>query len=544
MNISWSRRIISELCAKSGVREVIVCAGARNSPLVSVLARTQGLSVQSFFEERSAGFYALGVARRTDRPVAIVTTSGTAAAELLPAAIEAFHSGVPLILVTADRPKRLRGTGAPQAIDQTGLFGKFVEIELDLEAGEGFDLSEWTRRAPIHLNICLDEPLIDEKHEILEPKISDDAGFAGLAMTKQAAGAEWASLRLLKFLKAEEPLVAVVGRLETEVERETVAELLKRLRVPVYLECNSGLRERVDLSGLALKSGDKVLSWALKKNLFKRVLRIGGVPTVRIWRDLDDPRGTVETLSLTSLPFAGLSRGEMICAEIAPTLMQAMGSPTLDETSARRELSAETKLILDADFEATQMLEALFTEEPLAESSLVNALSKKMAEGALVYVGNSLPIREWDLAAARERVVAVEANRGVNGIDGQLSTYLGLASAGRENWAILGDLTAMYDLAGPWAIGARGEKLDLRMVVINNGGGKIFSRIFGDALFENRHSIRFDGWAKMWSLGYQLWREIPSRIEVQCPTVIEIVPDPEATARFWDRYDGYWKSRD
>ena len=544
MNISWSRKIISELCSKSGVREVIVCAGARNSPLVSVLARTEGLSVQSFFEERSAAFYALGVARRTDRPVALVTTSGTAAAELLPAAIEAFHSGVPLVLVTADRPKRLRGTGAPQAIDQTGLFAKFVEIELDLEAGEGFDLSQWTRRAPVHLNICLDEPLIDETHETLRPEISEKSGFAGLAMTKQAAGPEWASLRLLKFLKAEEPMVAVVGRLETEVERETVAELLKRLRVPVYLEGNSGLRERVDLSGLSLKSGDKVLAWALKKKLFSRVLRIGGVPTVRIWRDLDDPRGTVETLSLTSLPFAGLSRGEMICAEIAPTLMQAMGSPALDETSEHRELSPETKLILDTDFEAAQMLEGLFREEPLAESSLVNSLSKKMADGALVYVGNSLPIREWDLAAARERVVAVEANRGVNGIDGQISTYLGLASAGQENWAIIGDLTAMYDLAGPWAIGARGEKLDLRMVVINNGGGKIFSRIFGDALFENRHSIAFEGWAKMWNLDYQLWREIPSSIAFYKPTVIEIVPDADATARFWDRYDSYWKSRD
>lgn len=120
--------------ADLGVCDVVVCAGARNSPLVAVLDRTIGFRVHSFFEERSAAFFALGRARREQTPAAVITTSGTAAAQLLPAAIEAFHTGVPLILITADRPRRLRGTGAPQTIDQTGLFAKFVETEVDIEA--------------------------------------------------------------------------------------------------------------------------------------------------------------------------------------------------------------------------------------------------------------------------------------------------------------------------------------------------------------------------------------------------------------------------
>src|SRR4051812_46252224 len=124
MNVAWSRKILESLYA-NGVRDVVFCAGARNSPLVMGLEKAKGLQTYSYFEERSAGFFALGLARRTNRPVAVVTTSGTAAANLLPAVIEAFHVGVPLIAVTADRPKRLRGTGAPQAIDQLGLYAKF-----------------------------------------------------------------------------------------------------------------------------------------------------------------------------------------------------------------------------------------------------------------------------------------------------------------------------------------------------------------------------------------------------------------------------------
>jgi 2-succinyl-5-enolpyruvyl-6-hydroxy-3-cyclohexene-1-carboxylate synthase len=549
MNIAWCRKILSRL-HREGVRDVVFCAGARNSPLVAVLAKTTGIKLYSFFEERSAAFFALGVARRSGLPVAIVTTSGTAAAELLPAVIEAFHTGVPLVLLTADRPRRLRGTGAPQAIDQVGLFGKFVAMEFDLEEGEMFSLEHWHRRAPVHLNICFDEPLIDSAVEPLElcplaavGSPEEPRSFAGTSPFAMSTALEWSTVRLTRFLRGSEhtgheagPLVVVVGTLETEAEREAVAKFLLRLRVPVYLEGTSGLREREDLQPFVLRSGDKLLAWALgqgghgKQNLISRVLRIGGVPTVRIWRDLDSERSPVQVLSLTSLPFAGLSRGEMICCKIDECLREVTSTP-------ERNLRAATLLAKDREVEMELL--RLYTDEPLAEPSLIHALSRRIPQDAFVYVGNSLPIREWDLAASFGGEMPIAANRGVNGIDGQLSTFLGMAEPGRENWAVFGDLTTLYDLTGPWAL-AYGEDAAVRIVVVNNGGGRIFSRLFGSSLFENSHSFEFEYWAKMWRLGYQRWTSVPAQAEMARVEVIELVPDAEATKRFWDRYDKLW----
>ncbi|HVS31057.1 MAG TPA: thiamine pyrophosphate-binding protein [Thermoanaerobaculia bacterium] len=149
-NLERARRLVADLRG-AGVRDFCVCAGSRNSPLLAVLGSARE-GLYSFIDERSAAFFALGRAKRDRQPVAVVTTSGTAVAELLPAAVEAFYSAVPLLLVTADRPARFRGTGAPQCIDQLGIFGLYAET----------DLSSWSRTKPLHVNIEFDEPLIDE----------------------------------------------------------------------------------------------------------------------------------------------------------------------------------------------------------------------------------------------------------------------------------------------------------------------------------------------------------------------------------------------
>jgi 2-succinyl-5-enolpyruvyl-6-hydroxy-3-cyclohexene-1-carboxylate synthase len=150
-NLERARRLLADL-REAGVSAFCVCAGSRNSPLLAVIGSTAGVEVYSFVDERSAAFFALGRSKRDGRPVAVVTTSGTAVAELLPAAVEAFYSGVPLLLVTADRPARFRGTGAPQCIDQLGIFGTYAETHLD----------RWSRSKALHINIEFDEPLIDE----------------------------------------------------------------------------------------------------------------------------------------------------------------------------------------------------------------------------------------------------------------------------------------------------------------------------------------------------------------------------------------------
>ena len=145
-NIAAARKVI-ERVRGLGVVDFCVCGGSRNAPLIAALG-----TGYTFVDERSAAFFALGRAKRDGRPVAVITTSGTAAAELLPAAVEAFYSGVPLILITADRPARFRGSGAPQSIEQVGLFGVYATA----------DIERWNRRVPLHINVEFDEPLIDE----------------------------------------------------------------------------------------------------------------------------------------------------------------------------------------------------------------------------------------------------------------------------------------------------------------------------------------------------------------------------------------------
>ena len=149
-SVERASRVIDAVRA-AGVTEFCVCAGSRNAPLLAVLG-TLPVRLFSFIDERSAAFFALGRMKLHGAPVAVVTTSGTAAAELLPAAIEAHYSGALLVLITADRPARFRGTGAPQAIEQLGLFGVYAAT----------DPERWDRRSPLHLNIEFDEPLIDE----------------------------------------------------------------------------------------------------------------------------------------------------------------------------------------------------------------------------------------------------------------------------------------------------------------------------------------------------------------------------------------------
>jgi len=152
-NVERARELI-EMVRGFGVVDFCVCSGSRNAPLIAVISQldagvSAGGRAYSFVDERSAAFFALGRAKRDERPVAVITTSGTAVAELLPATIEAYYSGVPLVLITADRPARYRGTGAPQAIQQESIFGVYASRAT----------SDWNRRMPLHINVEFDEPL-------------------------------------------------------------------------------------------------------------------------------------------------------------------------------------------------------------------------------------------------------------------------------------------------------------------------------------------------------------------------------------------------
>ena len=482
-NLDSASRLIAEVRGR-GAREFCVCAGSRNSPLLAVL----GTGVLSFVDERAAAFFALGRIKRHGSPVAVVTTSGTAAAELLPAAIEAHYSGLPLILITADRPERFRGTGAPQSIEQVGLFGVYAETSLEV----------WSGVRPLHINIEFDEPLLG------------NAGVspAGPAASRAAARTvEREATPALPPARTPPHSIVVIGGLAPR-HRDRVKEFAMKLGAPVYAEPLSGLREDPDLP--LITAGERMIG----RGNFESVIRIGNVPTLRFWRDLETL--DLPVIHFSDLPFPGLTRGEMHPIEALPDL------------EGQRD-----EAFLAADAAQKEKIEQILDEEPRSELAMLRALSRDLSDGARVYLGNSLPVREWDLVATRDRRFVCEANRGANGIDGQLATFLGWCEPDRDNVCVIGDLTAIYDLNAPWIVPQLGHRR-FRIVVVNNGGGRIFGRVAAlrelgpelrERVIENVHGIRFGAWAEMWGIREQ---------------VTELLPDEAASKRVWARYDELW----
>jgi 2-succinyl-5-enolpyruvyl-6-hydroxy-3-cyclohexene-1-carboxylate synthase len=505
----------------AGVRTICLCPGGRNAPLVLAgEAAGNTFDLVSFFEERSASFFAIGRMRRDRAPVAVITTSGTAAAELLPAMLEAAHAGLPLIAVTADRPRRLRGTGAPQTIDQLPLFAAahvpVIDIDQPGELGSLF-----STRGPVHINVCFDEPLVDEPlTEISFPAAGVPDGPESWMDEKKARDICTDFFRSVRY-----PLV-VVSSLDPE-EARALAPWLASLECPLYLEAVSQLRGHRDLQEFSLHAGERILLSSECRAACDGVLRIGGVPTPRFWRQAED----WNVLHVSSVNFPGLgNRSPVVPLEVFAGI-SADFAPRAGNTGP----------LFERDRSIAHGLQQLLESEPRSEAGLVRAFSERLADNARILLGNSLPIREWDLAAHRTADQrSIFANRGVNGIDGLVSTALGLAGADRPAAGVIGDLSALYDLAGLWP-DAQLRDADFTLAVINNAGGKIFDRMFQSAAFLNAHQLRLRGWAEMFGWHYATIHGPSDPFPPGTPRLLEVLPDAEATRRFADGYAELWR---
>lgn len=494
-NEQLALKVITEAVAQ-GVTEFCFCPGARNSPLFTVLQKNTSLKKYFWFEERSAAFFALGRSRASGSPVAVITTSGTAAGELLPAAMEAYYTGVPLLLITADRPRRFRGSGAPQAAEQVGLFGIYAPFTLDVAEGQDCQLNQWNKKSVAHLNVCFEEPFPSP-------------------ISKGAAPLLSGSVDLDTFLAQVRNPFVVVSTLPP-ASRANVVKFLLKLGAPVYLEGISGIANEKALQHLRIRRSEGL--WIASEQAgytIDGVLRIGGVPTFKFWRDLEEKKNSIAVCSISEQPFSGLSWGGV--------------SSELKMPHRSFEGGAKRWIAEDAIF--YQKLLSLFYEVPTAEPSLIYHLSKHISSQAHIYLGNSLPIRHWDLASSNDCAQCITASRGLNGIDGQIATFLGLCNSHSENWAVLGDLTTLYDMAGLWVL--QQLEIAVNLVVINNGGGKIFSKFLSDPSYLNAHDLHFDPLAQLWGMQYECWKTIPTGGSVKGPSrIIEIIPDNAATERF------------
>jgi len=524
---------IIEQAVKIGVRDFCVCPGARNYQLASFLINDQRLTSYFHTDERSAAFFALGKIKKERRPVAVITTSGTAAGEILPAAMEAYYTGLPLMLITADRPRSYRQSGAPQAAEQVNIFGVYTPFQLDLEGGEPFDLEQWNQNYPAHINACFEEPTESEQPPLAlnslnskpkEPTFS----YEGWKINPERVFLEKEGPKhLSRFFQHSNHLFVIVSSLK-EQDREVVVKFLIKLGAPVFLEGQSGLREDDRLAHLRVHRSEKIWAHAQKSNYeIDSVLRIGGVPTFRFWRDLEDKRGNVTLFSVNDVPFTGTSWGTMAFGNISQFFKNFPLQQAFDTKKAAKWLADEK--------EYAKKLHHLLRELPQSQAALVYKLSKIIPEGSTLFLGNSLSIRDWDMVATWEdKKIRCSASRGLNGIDGQIATFLGMMDEHRENWALLGDLTTIYDMNAFWILQyLQNYNYRFRFVVMNNHGGKIFTGKFSDPRFQNPHQIHFEYLAKFWGIDYLRLEDIPHTFSSPSPRlIIELNPHMDQTIEF------------
>jgi 2-succinyl-5-enolpyruvyl-6-hydroxy-3-cyclohexene-1-carboxylate synthase len=504
--------LVDEL-VRAGVADAVVAPGSRSAPLALACGAHPGLRVFSHVDERAAGFFALGLARAARRPVAIVCTSGTAAANLLPAVVEAFHAGVPLVVCTADRPPELRDCAAPQTIDQVRLFGSHVRWFFELGpldatpallrhartvACRAVAIGTGRPPGPVHLNVPLREPLVPATLGALPDALLADALLA--AAPRAARGRDvgpWTHVAApdatpsprtvadvaAALASARRPLV-VAGPLD-DADPDlpaAVATLAVALGAPVLAETASNLR-RAPLLPHLVDAHDVLLRSPTFAADADAVVRLGLPPTSKplaTWlaRRDDVPHVLLDAAGVWTDPAGVVShvvRGALgaTCRALAAALphTRAASLPAAERDTAWaarwRRAGAAARRALAQDAAGAAPFEA----------HAVTALAASLPADARLYVGNSLAVRALDwFWPADAPPVRVLANRGANGIDGFVSSVLGAAAASdAPAVGLCGDLTFLHDLGGLLAVRRHG--LRAVFVVLDNDGGGIFDHL-------------------------------------------------------------------
>ena len=457
--------LVDEWIAK-GLEHVVICPGSRSTPMVLALAARPELSCHVRLDERSAAFVALGIARATRRPVGVLVTSGTAAAELFAAVCEANHAFVPLLLLTADRPPELQGVGAPQAMDQVGLYGSHVREAWsidprDLESGEWRGLAAETYAAtlgaapgPVQLNLMLADPLVGEAGS-LPPRSNEHASVAP----------EQANLdhRAVEALSGRRVLV-VAG--EADYEPEQLAQLAERLGWPVVADPRSGLR---GAGGSVICAADLIARELPEHLVPEAVLRIGGLPASKAVGQL------ITQVSRQGAPVVLLDH---VDRPSDPDHAVTLGQP-----GSLRDLIGSLEGV--ADPAPPGWAEGWAVAESALQAALDLALAGSCTEPAVaraisglagveLVVSSSMPVRDLEaFGRSAPGQGRVHANRGLNGIDGVTSTAIGVALGSRRPTVLLtGDLAFLHDATA--LVDGVGEA-SLDVVVTDNDGGAIFS---------------------------------------------------------------------
>jgi 2-succinyl-5-enolpyruvyl-6-hydroxy-3-cyclohexene-1-carboxylate synthase len=458
---------------------IYFCTGARNHDLLKFFPEDK---IQFEYDERMASFRALGNAKASRVPTAICTTSGTAVSECVSAMLEAKYSDVPLVLISGDRPKKMHGTGAPQTVDHepltVGARGSYFEITLS-------ELADFEIKHPVyplHINVLVDDTKAHGEKVTKSRDLSHFESFLG-------------SLKRPLFLFSH----------EAESMRPFILKFAST-NLPYYAEVMSGGHD------ISIIRTEKKLIELFRKNYFDGVVRIGHTPLSKVWRLLE--QNPLPAFSFDSRNLPGMSFGEVMHMGSKGLMNEAQFWSTLEK--------------VDIPFEGDETVESfvnLTQKYPASELSVMKKLQDALPYDGRVYLGNSLIIRFFEMVQTKR--FRIDGNRGVNGIDGQLATAIGIADTTKETvYCILGDITTRYDLSALAEIPP-----NFKLIIINNRGGRIFDMLKLDKRIVLEHDRDFSLIAPAMGLSYS-----QNIADLKTHQVIELRPTQEET----DKFLGEW----
>lgn len=561
-NYALAGAFVDEL-SRCGLKHVCICPGSRSSPLAIAFARHQSIRKWVHLDERSAAFFALGIAKYIRQPVAVVCSSGTAAANLSPAIIEAFYSGVPLLALTADRPPELHDWGALQTIDQARLFGNHVKWSVDMPtpeitpslvafmratAGRAFTTACQTPAGPVHLNFPFREPLEPSTvSNDLPDDLStwqDDVRYGrngGRQYLKSVPAARAPSQPELQQLATElaskERGLIVCGPAVDSNRAEDVVALAHRLDYPILADCLSQVRCGKHDAGPVIDCYDMFIDDQELTGTFtpEVIIRFGALPVSKPLVGYLERHARARQILI-----AGGGRwhdplhvaGEvwhvdeaLFCGGLIANLRYKR-----EATEWGRQWYDLAKAVRDAMSRELEDCDELF------EGKVFSELARLLPENSILFAGNSMPVRDMDTFFAAARCPAqFMANRGASGIDGIVSTALGVSAVSPGKLVlVLGDISFYHDMNG--LLAAKAFNLNVTIIVINNDGGGMFSFLpqsaykdVFESYFATPHGLTFRAAAELYGLNYNLtgdWATFSDAVKASLlrasPTIIEI----------------------
>lgn len=516
-----------------GVRHAVFSPGSRSTTMAMLFKEHEGFETYMNIDERSASFMALGIAKAHKEPTVLVCTSGSAVAHYLPAILEAQYSGIPLIVLSADRPHTLLHVGAPQTVDQHKIFGTavnyFEELAVPQEshyytyprqvARKAYMKAMDTKKGPVHINVPLFEPLVPElsrnhfeagrsSFKVVKPNYSSVFGcdnrnnLPHINNATDIAHGNDGTKEINDLLERYERILILAGPQIDIDEAETICSFGEALQAPILADPLSNVR-RCDTSKVVISTYDALLArqalwYELKPDC---VIQFGQIVVskrvqqmIASWTDVEyiEVNPTMDSMNPTG-----------------KTTMHVQASIDVFTHLYGKNNNSDTYLNIwrRLDQAGKKQLSLAIDEPHCFEGRTIRELQKQIPEDGQIFVANSMTIRDFDYFwFSGESKAVLYGNRGVNGIDGTISTALGLAVNGRPTYLVTGDLSLFHDLNG-LAV-AKTHNLNLTIILHNNDGGGIFEYLpqkgtkHFDYLFSTSQGLDYSGAAKLYGCGY------------------------------------------